>query len=285
MSVTAPGPPLETVTRTAPFGVLFWDPVTGRAVLDGLVLTETRTGAEGQPTASGALAFHDLPGLSPSAFGVGDTAYWASPPGLAQYRFQLLDLNGSYIPFSFDAAAPHQGLFTADFELAGSPPGPVLAAIPLFSSPSRIAPGGAAVVRAQLWDATANAPAAAAVLEITVATPRGGSYRGIADEAGRAAVLFPCPEPIPAAGTSPPGGGSLAQQTWPLTATVSYGGMASPPAAGPPDIRTVLEQPAAELRVAGPSAAAVASVDATLSFGVDLVLRTTGQSVLLVLPT
>jgi hypothetical protein len=282
VSLTSPSTPLETVTRTAPFGVLFWDPVTGRPVVDGLVLSEIRSGIQAWPSASGVFAFHNLPGLTASAFGSGDPAFWASPPGQATDRFQLLDAAGAFIPFTFDAAVPHPGLFTAAFELAGSPPDQVVGAIPLFSSPSRLVPAGTAVVRANLWDATGNRPAARAVLHVTTAPPRGGSYRGIADSAGRVAVLFPYPEPGTVA-ASPPRGRSLAQQTWPLSVSVSYSGGADPPADLPPDISTVLEQPAVALRPAPGASSAV--IEVTLSFGIDLVLRTTGQSVLHLLPT
>ena len=277
---------LDTVTRTALLGVRFWDRVTGKPVADGLELVETVSGVSAAPGPSGVFAIHDVPGLHASSFGDGDEPFWASPPGQARLRFRLRDRDRRFLAFSFAADVPARGLFTEDCGLAGSPPDAVVGAVPLFSTPSRVAPAGIACLRADLWDAVADAPAAWAVLESSAADAP--IYRGVADELGRVAVLFPYPEPPWHGSSPPPGSRSLSDQTWPLTLTVRYSpATASPPfphpASGePPDLCAVLTQSEATLLAADSPAAPLGPQ--TLAFGRELVLRTPGRSVLLVLP-
>jgi hypothetical protein len=268
---------LETVTRTALLGVRFWDRVNGRAVGEGLELVELSSRRSASVSPSAVFAFHDLPGLAASAFGSGDPSFWSSPPERAPLTFELTDAAGRFLPFTFDADLPVQGIFVEDCGLVSSPPDPI-GAVPLFSAPSRVAPGGIARVSADLWDAAADTPAAHAVLEVTTADS--ALSRGVADAAGRVVVLFAYPEPPWHGVSPPPGSKSLSNQTWPLTLTARYA-----PAAvtgNPPDLCAVLTQPAATL-LAG--ASPVTPLDPqTLAFGRELVLKTPGHSELLVLP-
>src|SRR5262249_23513568 len=205
----------ERFTRTALLGVRFWDRVGGRPVADGLELVETSTGTAATCGPHGVFAFHDLPGMSTSAYGAGDDAFWASPPGSAPFTFRVRDHDRRFLSFTFDADVPARGLFTDDCGLPSSPP-EIVGTVPLFSAPTRVAPGGIARVSADLWDIDADVPAAWAVLEVSAG---GELYRGVADEDGRLAVLFSYPEPplLPASPPPPPGSRALANQTWPLT--------------------------------------------------------------------
>jgi hypothetical protein len=268
---------LETVTRTALLGVRFWDRVSGRAIGDALELVELSSGRSASVGPSAVFAFHDLPGLSASAFGSGGPAFWASPPERAPLTFQVTDTAGRFLPFTFGAELPVQGLFTEDCGLVSSPPDPI-GAIPLFSAPSRVARSGIARVSADLWDAAADAPAANGVLEVTTAD--GVVSRGVADTAGRVVVLFAYPEPPWHGASPPPGSKSLSNQTWPLTLTARY-----EPAAvtgDPPDLCAVLTQSAATLLAAASPATPLDPQ--TLAFGRELALKTPGHSELLVLP-
>jgi hypothetical protein len=271
---------LETVTRTAPFGVRFWDPVTGRTVVDGLVLTETASGTEAIANRDGVFVFHDLPGLRASAFAEGDARFWSSPPAWSVPTFELQDRTGSFVPFTFAAPVPARGLFAENLGPVSSPPDGAAAAVPLFSAPTRLVPGGTAVVRAQLRNTATRGDAAAAVVEVTV--PGGATHRGIADSRGRVAVLFSYPEPPPTVAHA--AGHALASQTWQLTVGVRCARPGSPPPSLPPDLVDALSQPLARVAASGTNPPAAQMV-ATLSFGVELVLRTPGQSELLVLPT
>jgi hypothetical protein len=277
---------IEVLTRTAPLGVRPWDAVAGRAVTDGLRLSEVRYGVTATPNRSGVFVFHDLPGLHDSAYGSGDEGFWASPPTRGRFVLELVDGERRFLPFRFDADAPARGVFREHCPHAFSPPETDVPGLPLFSAPSRQVPPGSAVVRADLWDVELGAPAACAVLEVT---PAGGpTARGIADEQGRVVVLLPYPEPYWPGSSPPPGSRALVDQTWSLQLGVRYdpaGASPPPPGAGSsvaPDLCTVLGQGAATL-LAAPSPATPLTA-ATLAFGRQLTLRTPGSSVLLVSP-
>lgn len=278
----------ERITRTALLGVRFWDRVSARPVADGLELVETTSGTVATYGPHGVFAFHDLPGLRESANGVGDDAFWSSPPTRAAFTFRVRDRERRFLPFTFDANVPARGLFAEDCGLAPSPP-EIVGIVPLFSAPSRVAPGAIARVSADLWDVEADRPAAWAVLEVS-ADPSAPPYRGVADERGRVVVLFAYPEPPLHAASPPPPPGSraLANQTWPLTLAVRYAPAAmSPPAPDPasgepPDLCAVLTQPVATLLAADSPATPLGPQ--LLAFGRELPLRTPGHSELHVLP-
>jgi hypothetical protein len=277
---------LESVTRTAVLGVRPWDPVSGRAITDGLHLREVRYGSVAIPNRSGVFVFHDLPGLHVSAYGSGDDGFWAAPPAGGRFLLELVDDERRFLPFRFDAQAPARGIFREQCPHAFSPPEVDVPGVPLFSAPSRPVPPGMAAVRADLWDVELDAPAAWAMLEVT---PAGApTARGIADAHGRVVVLLAYPEPHWPGSSPPPGSRALADQTWSLELAVRYDPAgASPPLPDPaagvaPDLCTVLGQaPATLLDDLSPAGALTG---ATLAFGRQLTLRTPGRSVLLVSP-
>jgi hypothetical protein len=83
-------------------------------------------------------------------------------------------------------------------------------------------------VRAQLWDAVANAPAAFAAVRVDIA---GRTLTGIADANGQVMVLIPYPTFEQLRLGSPPGTGQppITDTHWPITIRVGY-----PPAGTPP---------------------------------------------------
>lgn len=276
---------LDRITRTALLGIRFWDRVTGRPVSDGLEVVESTSGKRAVPNRSGVFVLHELPGLRASEFGAGDDAFWASPPAASTIGFTVVDRLGQFLPFAFTADVPFRGLFAEDCGLIASPPDAVVGGVPLFSAPSRIAPAGMAAVRADLWDVAADAPAAWAVLEVS--SGPGLVHRGVADARGRTVVLLPYPEPPWHSSSPPPGSRSLSEQTWPVTLAVHYApAQGSPPLPDPasgaiPDLCSVLTQPTGTLLAAdSPSTALGPQI---LTFGRELVLRTSDQSVLHVL--
>lgn len=279
-------PSLDRVTRTAALGVRFWDSVAGRAVAEGLELLETSTGKLAIPNPSNVFVFHDLPGLRAASFGSGDAAFWSSPPASGRFTFEVTDRDRRFIPFRFTAGVPQRGLFVPACVAAGSPPA-ALDSVPLFSAPSRPTPPGLAAVRAELWDVIADAPAAGAVLEVSGVGAT--AWRGIADSRGQVVVQCPYPEPRWQGASPPPGSASLSEQSWSVHASVRYSPtQASPPsslrqASHPPDLCQVLMQTAATL-LATDSPSAVLPAQ-TLQFGRELVLRSAGRPILLVLPT
>jgi hypothetical protein len=281
---------LESVSRTALFGVRFWDRVGGRPVADGLELVEVRSGIAATSGPSSVFSFLNLPGMRASSFGSGDEPFWQSPPARGRFTFRLRDADRRFLPFLLsDLDLPDRGLYEEDCGPAASPPGSppdaVVASVPLFSAPNRVPQAGIAAVRAQLEDAVTGEYAAWAVLEASVAGAP--VYRGVADEKGRVVVFLPYPEPPWHGSSPPPGSMSLSDQTWPVSLTVRYSpAAASPPfpdpAAGhPPDLCAVLTQSEGTLLGSGSPATPLGTQ--TLPFGRDLVLRTSGRPVLLVL--
>jgi hypothetical protein len=124
------------------------------------------------------------------------------------------DPAGRFLPFAFAADLPARGLFNwpapwtsppQPFVLPtehGSPPAAMAGQVPLFSSPARPVPGSSALVRAELREFGTDRPAAWCLLTVSIE----GVVRGfgLADGEGRAAVLFPYPEPPRPVLTSPP---------------------------------------------------------------------------------
>jgi hypothetical protein len=280
---------LEVLSRVAPLGVRFRDEVTGALVGDGLQVSAF---PEGQPTArrasivnrSGVHVLMDLPGLRDLEFGgkdvppqdAGDAAWWASLPTHKPFTVEVEDAMGRFLPCSFRAQLPFPGLFQLD--CPGVPPaslpptgGP---AVPLFSAPARAPGGPLAVLRAELWDADAQVPAAWALVE---ATPEGGApVRGVADEQGRLALFFQYPAPVDfppgsfADASALPAGPPLLEQSWALHVRVFYARRTPVPAR--PDLCDTLSQPSSWAWT--DTGSSVELLEPTLRYGQELVLRT-----------
>ena len=268
---------VDSVTRTAVLGVSFWDGVTGRVAAEGLMVQETSSGIFGRPNPSNVYVFSDLPS---GLFG-GDEARWSTPAG-TPLTFFVTDRDRRFIPFSFTTEVPQRTLFVPPCIAADSPPR-TGQSVPLFSAPSRPTQPGFAAVRADLWDAVADAPAAGAVL--CVSGVGMSPWRGIADWRGRVIIQCPYPEPRWQISSPPPGSAALSRQSWPVGLSVRYGtGAVSPPSSecGPPDLCQVLTQPFGTLLATESPTSALAAQ--TLMFGRELVLRSVGRSELLVLP-
>jgi len=142
-------------------------------------------------------------------------------------------------------------------------------------------------VRADLWDAVADAPATGALLQI--AGVGANTWSGVSDARGSVVVQCPYPEPRWQGASPPPGSAALSQQSWTVDASVLYSPpTASPPASvsqsdGSPDLCTVLSQTTGTLLASESPSTALPSQ--TLLFGRELILRSAARSVLLVLPT
>lgn len=280
---------LESVTRVAPFGVMFYDPATASPAVADLVVTCSSPGAgraSAVRTPSGAYALYGLPGLAAAERGTGDDAFWRAPPATGIYRIQVADPGGAFLPVSFDATLPVRGLFTAACGFAGTPPwqpvpGQAAPVVPLFSAPARPVPPGAAVVRAQLT-LPDGSPASWALLELSM--PDGSTALGAADDAGRATVVFSYPEPpgfnvLPSSNLP-----RLSDQTWQLPIAGDFGSGSGGPVAGPggvPDLCDLLGQGPVRMAADG-SGNPLTTVQ--LRYGRELVVATAGRSTLLISP-
>lgn len=276
---------LEELTWVAPFGVRFWDVAAMTPAEIGLtVVAYPNAIPELRSTAginhSGVYFFHGLPGMRRFENGDGgDEAFWAANPPKTPFTVEVSDPEDRYLPYQFSVLLPVRGLYG----LGGSPLlssfTPDSTWLPLFSSPSRILPGPSGVVRAQLQDDAAKAPASWALMTGQIA----GSLTvpALADDRGVVTLTIPYPEPTTSPFASPLGPGSLklSDQTWPLEVSIFYTpqitspGFISPESADfvLPDLETILQQRQATAWQDTAHSAPVANF--TLQFGKDLVLR------------
>ncbi len=259
-----PGPVIERYTRVAPLGLRFWDPVAGAVVGSGLVVTAFLPAQPAQPfnasaNRSGVYVFHHLPLLQELENGAGDADYWKKLPPRLAFRIEVMDLEQRFLPMSFTANLPHQGLFVPDCLPVASPLLPTSGLISLFSAPTRTVPAGMAVVRADLHELANGNPVPWAVVEATAAGR--APVHGLSDSQGQVAILFPYPEPQQIGTASPPGPGSppagrrsLTDQSWTVKVRVyaRHGGFLTSPVSSPldpaaaaeaiPDLCQVLKQ-------------------------------------------
>jgi hypothetical protein len=297
------------VTIVAPLGLRFRDVVTGGFVGDGLTVTlrdpvKPTTRVQAFPNRSGIYVVHHAPGLRELEQGAGDDEFWNNLPPAKKFVVAVTDVMERFQPFQFTADLPARHIFNWTSPFGTSPPGSV-SSVPLYSAPVRSVPPGLAIVRADLWDVVHDLPAAWAVLEVYLNNQL--IARGIADEKGRIALIFPYPAPRPFVVASPPGspvssppiatGPPLTEQEWPITIRALY--MLRPPlpplltefGLEPqlPDLGTTLSQPEATLWADDLATQSLGEV--SLRYGRELTLRSkrassppTFRSVLFITP-
>jgi len=268
---------IDRLTRTAPFGVRFWDVVRRDFVRSGLSMTvfevgNSRKPVEAFPNHSGVWMLrglglrHDVPATPPARplrgddfeFGDGRQAFWdAWPVPEKQYDFTVVDREDRFQPFRFRCGAPQRGFARCGCGLMRSPADPACPedAVPLYPSSAYLAPPGMAVVRAQLEELPVHSPApdagprwaAWAYVEVWIDGRLAGA--SFADRHGRVGVMFPWPTPSGELLLSPPSplssGGALAlvNQRWRVELRAFYDQL--PAGASPEVCRVLAQQPAA----------------------------------------
>jgi hypothetical protein len=281
---------LDRLTTVAPLGLRFHDATTGAPVDNGLTIWAYPVG---RPSAKrpaivnrkGVYVLHHGYGLRERENGDGSRFYWDHPdPPNKDFVIEVTDLQRRFQPFQFTASLPFAGIFKWDIDS----PLPTRTTVPLFPAPTQSVASGMAVLRADLWDASLDAPAAWAVIEAYTAGKFLG--RGIADDVGRIAVIFAFPTPLAFAPASPPGSplGSppiatsppFTEQVWPLELRAFY--TTERPAASPPDFIEEVGPPLPDLRftLSQPAATLWADAEQTeilqetnLRFGRELILK------------
>ncbi|MDQ1639073.1 MAG: hypothetical protein QOF62_2412 [Pyrinomonadaceae bacterium] len=282
---------LDRVTLVAPLGLRFCDFTSGTFVGDGLDVQVYPPGSPARKVPavanrSGVYVLHHAPGLRELEYGEGDQAYWNELPPARDFVIEVNDNERRFQPFQFIAGLPARGFYKWVDPLLSSPPTPA-ASIPLYSSPVRAVPPGMAVLRADLWDGSNDIAASWAVIEASLNDRI--IARGIADEQGRIALMFPYPAPRSFSVTSPPGSplGSppraktlaLTEQVWSIGLRAFYTSarpIASPPnafAANPvlPELRFTLSQP--EATIWADATLSEPLLEASLHYGHELVLQ------------
>jgi hypothetical protein len=267
---------LEHVTRVTPLGVRFRDLATDAFVSWGIA---AEVYPEGQPeirrsglvNRADVFVFNNLPSLRDVEFGRGDDAYWAAQTPRYPFVLDVRDNQSRYLPFTLSVTLPVRRLLGFLVNSPLSSPLTVQASsstqsLPLFSAPSRPAPDGMGVLRAEIVDVITGEPAAWAVLEAR--GPGQPLATGMADEAGR--VMLPVPYPKPIVTLASPGSPAmpLTGQAWPVDFTVRYRRRTPVPLV--PDLADVLTQPPATSW--RDTAATVPLAQTTLRFGRDGVI-------------
>jgi hypothetical protein len=276
---------LERLTIVAPLGLRFRDQVTGAFVTEGLKVSLYEPGkpftrVPAQANRSGVYAIHHAPGLTDFEHGVVSVSAGKS------FVVEVTDGGRRFQPFQFTADLPVPGILNWVNAFGSSPPA-TIPSIPLYSTPVRSVPSGMAVLRADLWDAVNQIPAAWAVLEAYTNNQFVG--RGVADDKGRIALIFPHPAPLPFAISSPLGssiesppaatGPPLTNQIWPIALRAMYtpfGELPSLPGElGPepqlPDLSVVFSQREATLWA--DSARTETLGEVALRYGRELILQ------------
>jgi hypothetical protein len=281
---------LDRLTKVAPLGLRFCDLSSGTLIGDGL---DVRVYASGNPATKvsalanrrGVYVVHHAPGLRDLEHGEGNEEFWQNVTA-KNFVIEVNDIERRFQPFQFTASLPVRGVYKWVGPVFSSPPTPV-ESIPLYSSPVRSVPAGMAVVRADLWDAASDTAASWAVMEATLSDRV--IARGIADEQGRIALIFPYPAPRPFSISSPPASplGSpptatsapLTEQVWPIGLRAFYTPerpLLSPPNPLPtnrelPELRFTLSQP--EATIWADAAISEPLLEASLRYGHELVLQ------------
>jgi len=280
---------LESFTNVAPLALRFHDTASGEFVRDGLSVSAFPAGKSESRTAavsnrSGVWVLHRLSGLRALELGVGDESYWSNLGPKKDFVIEVNDEQRRFQPFHFTEALPIRGIYKWTSPVPTSPPSS-LNSIPLYSSPTRSAAGGMAVIRADLWDKQSDVPAAWTVVEGYVDDEL--VVRGMADEAGKIALLFPYPAPRTFAVNSPPGppvtsppaasGPPLALQEWPVRLRALYAPDQTPPAkTATQDLRFTLSQ--AEATIWADADATQPLTEVSLLYGRETILRSTSTT-------
>ncbi|HEX8127974.1 MAG TPA: hypothetical protein VF527_02655 [Pyrinomonadaceae bacterium] len=278
---------LERLTLVAPLGLRFHDAATGERVGGGLTVTvypanNSARRVEAFVNRSGTYVLHHAPGLREFEQGAGDDEFWQNLPPPQAFVVEVVDEERRFQPFRFEAELPApRGLFNWLSPLEPSPPADAARSIPLYSAPARPLGSGMAVVRADLWNAQANAPAAWAVVEARLDGQL--HARGLSDGRGSIALIFPYPKPtdspLSSPLSSPPVNKNvpLLEQTWELTLNAGYAPTDLSAAAKPaplPDLRAALDQLNAPPAVLWADLGAqVELAGVTLKYGQELILK------------
>lgn len=282
---------LDRLTLVAPLGLRFCDFTSGTFVGDGLDVQVYPLGSPATRVAAlanrkGVYVLHHAPGLRELEHAEGDEKFWNGPLSTKNFVIEVNDIQRRFQPFQLTASLPARGIYKWT-DAPSSPPG-ASESIPLYSSPVRSVPAGMAVMRADLWDESRDTAASWAVLEASMNSQV--IARGIADDQGRIALIFPYPAPKPFSISSPPGsplssplsagaGLPLTEQVWPIQLRALYTPdrpVPSPPnsfadISALPELRFTLSQP--EATIWANAECTEPLLEASLHYGQELVLR------------
>lgn len=274
---------LEELSTNAHLGIQFWDPVLDRKIGQGLHVTAR---AENSPrpiataylTRSNVYSFRSLAGMRELEFSALEVNENFSPPLNRNFVIEVTDLQRRYVSVGFRVSLPfsYKGLFLSSN--LSSPPQTSPRGFFLYSSAVRSMPGGMTAVRGELFDITNETVAANAV--IRVSTHDGFHWYGVADDAGRFAVVMPYPTLIESISGSPPpvDRKRIFEQVWDLQIEVQYQPGALQALAGSrlPEYRNVLGQQVAQIWPDAPDEGGTSTLSWQVEhrYGAQTILRT-----------
>ncbi len=126
-STAAPAPIMAIgLSPNAALGLRLWDTAQAGSGIDGLQVevfprANPRARAVAQVNRSGVYVVHALPGLRDFEFSDAEPeVLWAT--ATRQYRVEVRDPLGRFLPISFDADLPARGLFTWRASAPATPP-------------------------------------------------------------------------------------------------------------------------------------------------------------------
>jgi hypothetical protein len=186
-----------------------------------------------------------------------------------RFIIKVKDRLERFLPAVFSLELPQQGIFP-------SADGDGVEGFYLFPAPTRSVPSGLAAVYAHLVKPNTREPVPHAILEVE---SEGGTRYGVADEQGRAVVLFPYPAFSVDLDNPDVDAIPLHEQEWDLTIRVRYSPDDVEFPLGTdtvPDIVSVFGQSAGEIWSSASESAA--ELPAKLQFDRAVVLRTSGRS-------
>src|SRR5436305_400709 len=219
---------LETISIVTPLAVRLRDEATLTFFSDGLAAIVYPQGApelavSGTVNRAGLFVFRNLPGLRRIEQGSGDADFWAANPPQASFVLEVSDVDGRFLPWSLPVKLPQRSVL--GLGLTSPPASPITvqtggetASLPLYSAASRPAPEGLGVLRAELWDADLDEPAAWALIEAQAGEQR--RVTGLADADGRVMLPLPYPKPPSELGSPLGAGGPITRQPWPVAFSV-----------------------------------------------------------------
>ena len=279
---------IEQVSTRTSLGIRFWDAATDTQIRAGLRVMlwpelSPRLRVPGRRSVSDIYAFHRIPGLRSVETPLpGEAADLGSPP-VRDYVIEVRDDRDRFVPVAFGLTLPRPGsaLYLNEIPAAGGLPAP---GFYLFTAANRVTVPAMGVIRGDLVRGSDGRPAAHAL--VTVEIPGEPLALSISDSGGRFAIHLPLPtlrgglaslDASPMASPLPP----VAERDWPFTLTVHSepGALAPLPGTDLPDLRSILQQAPATIRIDTASPPLFgADWAGILSYGGEVVVSTAGRS-------
>ncbi|MBD3318177.1 MAG: hypothetical protein GF344_20530 [Chitinivibrionales bacterium] len=262
----------ETIIRRAPLAVRCIDVVRDQPVSNDLHLEVYLRDHLTQPTVarpspvSGFFGVRTLPELRDYVTNAKDASAYCSPNlspedehQEANFVLLIQDKQQRFLPATLVLCLPKTHVVPVD----------------LHSSPARSPIAGMASIYGEIWDASADAPAAWSVVRVT--PPSNNPVRAIADARGMFQMMLPHPGPKKS--------GVLHEMKWVITCEVLYklDDQLDVSPRMPPDMRSILNQGTANIHDV-PDGDGKTSIERSLLYQTPLVLRTENENRLMIEP-